>query len=358
MQNDLTKRVLAIYGRIFRVVLSVCLLGCLSGDPCFAAGANRVLLIDDFDDMTTSNLLGGETQGDEENVEGCIPSFTPQGDSSFGHYGHSLQLDYDVSQPHSFSFYWTRLGGPGAVENTLQTRDLSAYNYLSFWYKAGGQMPRFAVEVHYDTVPDGKFILGKDTASKVIAAHYMDDQKWQAGTWHKLIIPFRDFPKMPSWEDIFEYVFVFDHALHSGKGRIFIDDILLGSNYPHEQKEADVQFPGSSRVQSFTVNDRYVKAQFVLSTDNHFSLSLDHPSSVLERVSIEVSEQGTEKWQRVCSFFDHALGYYRGSWNVDEGKKKYYLVRVVAMDIFGREKVLKGPLRGIFLPSQKRMMSE
>jgi len=310
----------------------------------YASEVNQVVLIDGFDDFTTENALGGETQGDEESSGGCIPSFVEDEELIYNHFGSSLKLEYDVSEPSSFSFYWSRMNSEG------KTRDFSEHNYISFWYMAEKKNNRFFLEVHKDVDGDGVFHLGKDVSSKVFIAKYA--QKTTPGVWRKVTIPFSDFFGLKTWEHIFEIVFVFENAKRSGHGAVYIDDIVIGSNFPLEREMYESPFPGKMRVNLFTANNNKVDMRFVLHKENKFDLLLKNRSPILERIMIQVSEDGIQNWLPVCSFYDHSSETYQGEWVINKDKKTFYFMQVVASDLFGRERILDGPHGGTFLPEK------
>ncbi len=140
-----------------------------------AVGPNRVFLVDDFNHLHSLNLMGGITQGKEEEPGGLIPSFTPSGPFTMGRLGHSLKMDYNVQLPASIAFYWSRFGpldpdsGPGASF----PMNLTGFNYLSFWLKSAKEYPRFAVEIHRDANSDHRFTLGKDANSKIAVSSFI-----------------------------------------------------------------------------------------------------------------------------------------------------------------------------------------
>jgi len=140
-----------------------------------ATGPDTILLIDDFNHLHSLNLMGGITQGKEEEPGGLIPSFTPSGPFTMGRLGHSLKMDYNVQLPASIAFYWSRFGpfdpdsGPGA----FFPMNLTGFNYLSFWMKTAKDYPRFALEIHRDTNDDHLFTLGKDQNSKIAVSSFI-----------------------------------------------------------------------------------------------------------------------------------------------------------------------------------------
>ena len=253
--------------------------------------------------------------------------------------------------PGTFSFYSTQLGPPGVNPVNSQSKDISAYNYFSFWYKT--DMPRinFSLEVHRDGDDNGQFILGKDTSSKVIVAKYT--KKNPPGIWHKVTIPLKNFTEISSWDNIVEIVFVFENVLRSGKGVIYIDDIVFGSNYPLSPEDEKVPFPGRLMVDLFMVNGRKVDSRFIVGKINSFDLLVRNIHPHVERISIEASEYGNQQWFTIHKFFDHTTGLYNADWTIEGTKKKFYFLRIVAMDIFGKEKILLGPFGGSFMPDEQ-----
>jgi len=135
---------------------------------------NRVLLVDNFNYPNMMNLLGGETQGDEEEPGGLIPSYTPSGRLTMGEAGHSLKMDYNVAIPMAIAYYWTRLGPVDSeVVGATFPIDLEGFNYLSFWIKTDREYPRFAIEFHQDVNNDHIFTLGKDTNNKIAVSSFI-----------------------------------------------------------------------------------------------------------------------------------------------------------------------------------------
>ncbi|MBU1862332.1 MAG: hypothetical protein KKH94_01520 [Candidatus Omnitrophica bacterium] len=317
-----------------------------------ASEINTILLIDDFDDMTTENLLGGDTQGKEEVIDGCIPSFTKEPAFIYRGCGHSLQLDYTTPFPGSFSFYWSQLGTYGATHQGPKTMDLSQYNYLSFWYLTRTRVPNFSLEIHKDIDGDGDFFLGKDKVSKVFLTKYMG--KHVPGQWHKITVPFKHFPDIKTWDNIFEIVFVFENVRQSTekKNTVYIDDVLFGSNYPTDEEEEDIPFPDGLFVDLFMINNKMIGTQFVLQEHNTLDVILKSMNPYLERVSVEASEYGSKQWFPVCNFYEHTTGYYTGTWTIENTQKTFFFLRIVVLDIFGREHILIGPFGGAFSPQQ------
>jgi hypothetical protein len=302
---------------------------------------NRILLIDDFDSETTTNLLGGETGGDEETLGGCVPLFTQSSSSALGRYGHSLILDFDVTMPGTFSFYTTKLGVAGDLPFTFTSRDLSQYRYLSFWYKTDLGNPNFALEVHRDSDGDGQFIFGKDSSSKVIMRHYLRNN--EPGIWHKIVIPLSAFSQISQWDNIIEFVFVFDNGIGSAKGKIYFDELLIGTNPMSDDDRERINFPGAMRANLLLVNGKRLSEATFQDEGNTVDILIQNIHPYLERISFEVRAAYDEKWMRVCTFFDHLTGMYAASWSMPEGMERGGYIRVVAADVLGAEAVISGP---------------
>ena len=304
---------------------------------------NDILLIDDFNAATTDNVLGGKTEGDEEKEGGCIPLFTQNEVNTYGNAGHSLSLEYDVTFPGTFSFYSTKLGPQGADPFTSETRDLSSYAYFSFWYMTEMERPNFSIEVHRDSDNNGKFILGKDSSSKVIAKKYLRNHV--PGTWHKVVIPLKDFAMISKWQNIVEFVFIFENALQSGSGKIFFDNILLGSNHPDEKQPDEIRFPGSMDISLAMVNGKRLSHAVQVYDTNNIDVLLKNVHPYLEEVAVEVWSAENNSWQRVSSFFNHVSGIYNGTWKHLSGTQTTAKLRIISVDVFGRERELAGPFR-------------
>lgn len=329
-----------------KLVLIFCVCMCLCARLVYASEHNRILIIDDFDSQTTTNLLGGETTGDEESLGGCIPLFTQSSTAALGQYGHSLILEYDVSIPGTFSFYSTKLGVAGDRPFTFESRDLSQYRYVSLWYKTDLKDPNFAIEVHRDSDGDGQFILGKDASSKVIMRQYLRDNA--PGMWHKVVLPLSAFGQISSWDNIIEFVVVFDNSFGIRTGEICFDEFLLGTHTLSDDDQARLDFPGAMRANLLLINGKRVSAATFLDEGNTVDILIQNVHPSLERISFEVRARYDQTWMRVCSFFDHLTGMYADSWAIPQGIERGGYVRVVASDVQGTEAVIAGPT--VFAP--------
>lgn len=305
---------------------------------------NKVIVVDDFNDGTLANNLGGETQGDEEFPGGCIPTLTSEEDRVFGNSGYSLQLDYDVLFPGAFSFYWTRLGRyidemTGAVE----LLDLSGYRYLSFWLKSDGPIPPFSIEIHQDKDGDNIFLLGKDILSKIqIGEMYFLTER---DGWRKALVPLDRYKKISDWSRVYELVFVFENKYQSGEGTIYIDDIIFGTSM--RGKDYLTLAPQRSETEYFKLNGTEVESGFRLfkERENVFELKFLRMNPYLEKVSFEISTDKRRSW-KVMEFFygHHEDGVYTWYWKPDPRELAgEFSVRVRTFDVWGKSSVVAGP---------------
>jgi len=199
-----------------------------------SAQGKKTLVVDDFDRQVSDNNLKGLTQGDEEYPGGCIPSFVADSQSAFGGRGASLKLEYDVTPPNSFSYYWSKLGPSGEEIGTSMPVDLKGYDLASFWIKTSVDEPAFVFEIHEDTNKDGRFTLGIDSVARVSPYRYLTSKDTKQ--WRKITVPLSDFKKIENWDRVLEVVFVFENKkLKEKKGFVYIDDIVFAvedSNAP------------------------------------------------------------------------------------------------------------------------------
>ena len=201
--------------RLFISISAILLLsGMTIARPDFVKGAdppNYVLVMDDFNDGRKPNNLGGGS-GIFENNASCSDSiYNKNPDNVYGREGYSLKLNYNVTNPDSYSGYWAALNGV----------DLSSYRYISFRVKgeAGGEI--FKVE------------LKNNSASRNMAYVYLTDYLATGITtdWQKVVIPLRAFANLGDWTNMKEFCITFENSaneLHLS-GTVYVDDIIFGS---------------------------------------------------------------------------------------------------------------------------------
>lgn len=308
---------------------------------------NQVILVDDFDDKDSLNRLGGKSEGDEEFPGGCIPNFISD-EEAFGKKGASLILDYDLTAPNSFSHYWNKLGQGDPLKGTNEAQNLSEMRYLSFWMKTeGGTGPRleFFVELHEDTNGDQRFILGDDTTDRVPASRFAMGTARDG--WQKAAIPLSRFRKIRHWDQMLEIVIVFESKWRIGRGKLFLDDLLLGSNYPEELQAAEIQM--QNRVSSFKIGNELASSEMKLEPKHKstsLALTLTFIDPYLEAIEFQESRDQGQTWRRLQSFYDHSGGgVYTADWEIPSiaSSKEKILLRATGVSVLGGETQLAGP---------------
>ena len=176
-----------------------------------SAPPNFVVMMDDFNDGAKPNNLGGGSGVFENNATCSDSIYNGNPDNVYGREGYSLKLNYNVTNPDSYSGYWAALNG----------MDLSNYKYISFWVKGevGGEI--FKVE------------LKNNSASRNKAYVYLTDYLATGITtvWQKVLIPLRAFANLGDWTNMKEFCITFENSaneLHPS-GTVYVDDIIFGS---------------------------------------------------------------------------------------------------------------------------------
>ncbi|OED35783.1 hypothetical protein AB834_04145 [PVC group bacterium (ex Bugula neritina AB1)] len=164
-----------------------------------------VLLVDDFDDTSKPNFLGGDfgawDKDPRDQTQFCADSF--DSDVRKGDSGYSLKLDYDVDSPNpAYNGFWM----------SLNDVDLRRYNSVVFHVagsKKEGYTSQFKVEIKGQDGEIGNYLVRGITSS-----------------WKKIVVPFRKFAGIQDWSKIREFVIVFDDVYATDKdGVIYIDDV-------------------------------------------------------------------------------------------------------------------------------------
>lgn len=168
-----------------------------------------VLLVDDFDDISKPNFLGGnfgawdKDQGDT--TQYCVDSF--DGDIKNGATGYALKLDYDVDSPNpAYNGFWM----------DLNNADLRQYNALVFYAKGDeneGYTTQFKVELKGANGDIGRYLVTGVSSE-----------------WQKIVVPFRKVNGLTDWSAVSQFVVVFDDINATDKdGVLFLDDISFQS---------------------------------------------------------------------------------------------------------------------------------
>lgn len=199
----------------FFIILSVLLLSfaCLQAD---------YLYIDNFDDGCSPNLNSGKYVPYEWG--GGSAELDHSENNSFGNNGYSLMFTYNVSSGGAGSMFWMNLkeNPPG----TVQTVDLTQYDYLSFWIRGelGGEVIRIAF--NDDTIPTPQESSIVDIRNHISGGGITT-------SWKKVVIPltalrFENFNE----QSVKSFLVKTEYAIWgsgSHSGTVYIDEILLST---------------------------------------------------------------------------------------------------------------------------------
>ncbi len=192
-----------------------------------AHAAAKNMLVDNFENASMKNLLGGYIGADTAAPGTCRFCFTWNPANTFGNAAHSLQIDYDVRSPGSYTYLWLHLGPEGSDEK-VRSMDLRGFSYLSFWVKTNKRGENFKVELHCDSNHNGRFDPNEDTASSVYVDRYLGSSGLTE-RWRKVVIPLADFSSIKDFSSAIEIVIVFENLRGNRQGTIYLDEILLGT---------------------------------------------------------------------------------------------------------------------------------
>ena len=178
--------------------------------PAKATASGSELVIADFDTGDKPNNIGGDfgTWDKDPNDETQMSQMSFESDDALGDkLGYSIRMDYDVDSPNpAYNGFWMKL-------NNL---DATAYNTVNFYIKGdakNGFTKRLKIELKDSTKQPSPFIIAGIT-----------DQ------WQKFSIPFEKFRRVKNWDQMTEFVVVFDDINSNPKsGTIFLDHVTFSS---------------------------------------------------------------------------------------------------------------------------------
>jgi len=170
--------------------------------PGLRVAKDRVL-VDDFDQKQTTNMLGEAAVVFTDSRQGNLVTNFSEADA-LGN-GNALALSYDVSAAHSFAGY----------VSPLPSLDLRGYDALTFFVKGAA---------------DGQDLMvglkdGSGHESKVRLGHYLP--KGITTTWRMVRIPLVAFTGLANWGKVENLSLSFQHALAQTGGTIFVDDLAF-----------------------------------------------------------------------------------------------------------------------------------
>jgi RHS repeat-associated protein len=150
------------------------------------------IVVDNFNDMTDENGLGGSSWLYPEN-ETVIAA----------HYdGETLQLNYNMSLDHPYAEYAT----------SLEQANLTPYKLISFIVKGanGGEIVKIGV---------------KDSSGnehRIVLSEYLPHGI--NTSWQEVKIPLAAFTNIDNWSNMEKLVITFEEHVGSGAGTIYLDD--------------------------------------------------------------------------------------------------------------------------------------
>ncbi len=253
------------------------------------------ILVDDFENASMRDLIGGYIGSDIEVPGTCRFSYTWSQQDTFGKATHSLKVDYDVRARGSYTYLWFHLGSE-AADHKVQTMDLSGMSYLSFWVKSSKRRENFKIELHCDSNRNGHFDPGQDDSSEVYAERYAGKEGIR-DEWRKVVIPLADFKKIKDFSCAMEIVFVFENSRGNSKGTIYLDEIFLGTKKLQPPGKAPVVLP---TPKTLLPEDAKVGANVSLACGTlNYLAARQVPSDVLEGTGFEVSWDEGRSWSLV-----------------------------------------------------------
>ncbi len=170
-----------------------------------SASAGQRLVVDDFNDGTVPNALGGDfgtwNRYPEDLTQGCTQQFDPI--NAYGGAGYALRLNYDIdSLNRAQCGFWSKFGGV----------DLTPYHQLVLYLKGdpAGHTSQINVELKSEQ-EIGRYLLTGITE-----------------TWQRFAIPFEQFEGLHDWSRVKELVIFFEHlTVTKLTGVIYLDEIAF-----------------------------------------------------------------------------------------------------------------------------------
>ena len=256
------------------------------------------------------------------------------------------EFNYDLDESAPDEYLWLILGKKDLAKKTIEPFDLTLMNYLSFWIKidsSDGQPIHLSIELHEDTNHDKKFTLNPDVASRVSVGKFSSSEAGKE--WKKITVPLSQFRGIRYRDRLLEIGLVLEIKKAKAKGKLLIDRLLFGLNYPEGIQGEEIHM--QNRVSSFKIGNRVANSQMLLKRKTTpLVLTLTFVDPYLEMIRFEESEDGGGSWHTLGSFYDHKQGgVYKLDWNPSSGPQgqQGVLIRAVGMNVLGGEAELAGP---------------
>jgi|GEM_PF-2774426 len=209
---------------------------------CSQYGESKTLLVDNFDEQSFLNELGGESYtwnvNPQDKSQGCMASFDSK--IRVGETGSSLRLDYDIDSTLTYlrefpdtSYYIydydmdSIMGFAREIPHTayngfyflFNNANLESYKYLVFYVKGDplqGHTRKFIVELKNIDQAD-RFLVNGVSSS-----------------WQKIVIPLGMFRRIGEWRKITELTIVFNENATRKTGTVYIDNIYFAQSAEEE----------------------------------------------------------------------------------------------------------------------------
>ncbi len=307
--------------------------------PSGHATSNKTILMDDFNMGVFSNSLGGYFDSKKTPPGVCRLEFVSKEGVTFGNFGNSLRVSFDVKERNSFAYFWIKLGKEDNLGRITGTAYLSDCNYLSFWIRGDDKFDgNIKLELHQDINSDRIFNIKEDVAASINLRDFLKERL--SGNWKKIMIPFSAFKEISDPAKILELVFVFKHSNTGNNiGEVFIDELLFGyldKPYLSGGKTAPLNSPN---LGTFRINKTKISKSSLLKGVVELSIDCkgegEGPSP--ESVRFEYSPDSVN-WRIIGFDYDRSDISYKASLDTFPlAPDKKYFFRAVSTSVDGKE---------------------
>jgi PKD repeat protein len=264
------------------------------------------LLVDDFNDGTDPNNLGGSMGQFTGNGGTCGRIYDNDPANRLGGEGYSKRIQWDVSPANSWAGFYAALspGGTGY--------DARSYTTLSFWVKGAVGQEKFKVSL--------RDVDWHET--KLLVDNYLP---WGevATSWQRVSIPFSAFTEVQDWSKLEAFAIVCENGLGTDTGVIHIEDIRFESSFDarsHDALSFWVKGAGGGELFKVSLRDANWRETKIPITD----LLPEGVTNQWQKVSIPfASFANISDWGRLDNFaivFEEAIGSGSGTIYIDDVK--------------------------------------
>ncbi len=179
---------------------------------------DKRVIIDDFEDGNFKNRLGGNNgawnMDPNEEFSSCTPEIIDMNSPEISK--KVLKITYDVDTPtHNQNGFWTKL------------MDLDARNYDHFeFFVKGDEIKGYTKTIKIEF----KKFKDKDSDEKLAASYIVDGIN---SSWQRFSVPLNKFNSIREWNDLDEFVIIFNDELCDAKEGVLYFDNFLFKNTGH-----------------------------------------------------------------------------------------------------------------------------